>query len=127
MTVIEYLDAIKERLTTSTVVADFSIVRERVTLVDGHLRARLAISDGSMLEFSEYVQRSPDGQIDVVTYSYHWAGAGGNLIRRWDNAPHFPGLPNSPHHIHDGRAGSVLPGEPVSIFVVLDEIARLLT
>jgi hypothetical protein len=127
MTIVDYLDAIKDRLTTDPVVTSFSIVRERVTLVDGHLRARLVISDGSKLEFSEYVQRSPDGQIDVVTYSYHWAGAGGNLIRRWDNVPHFPGSPNFPHHVHDGHTSSVLFGEPVSIFVVLDEIAQILT
>jgi hypothetical protein len=127
MTIVDYLDAIKDRLTTDPVVASFSILRERTTLVDGHLRARLAISDGSMLEFSEYAQRSPDGQIDVVTYSYHWAGADGNLIRRWDNAPHFPGLPGFPHHIHDGSTDSALSGKPVSIFVVLDEIAQNLT
>ena len=127
MTVIEYLDAIKERLTTDPVVSDFSIIRERVTLVDGHLRARLTVSDGSLIEFSEYVQRSPDGQIDVVTYSYHWIDADGGLIRRWDNTPHFPDLPGFPHHIHDGRTDSVVPGEPVSIFVVLDEIVRFLT
>jgi hypothetical protein len=127
MTVIEYLDAVKERLTTDPLVAGFSIGRERITLVDGHLRARLTISDGSQLEFSEYVQRSPDDQIKVVTYSYHWADADGNLIRRWDNTPHFPDLPGFPHHVHDGRAGSVVPGEPVSIFLVLDEITRLIT
>ncbi len=126
MAVIEYLDAVKERLTTDPLVAGFSIIRERVMLVDGHLRARLTISDGSLLKFSEYVQRSPDDQIEVVTYSYHWADADGNLIRRWDNTPHFPDLPGFPHHVHDGRADSILPGKPVSIFLVLDEIARLL-
>ena len=126
MTIIEYLDTIKERLTTDPVVSGFSVIRERVTLVDGHLRARLTVSDGSLIEFSEYVQRSPDNQIDVVTYSYHWASADGDLILRWDNTPHFPDLPGFPHHIHDGRKGSVVPGEPVSIFGVLDEIARIL-
>jgi hypothetical protein len=38
------------------------------------------LTDHSLLEFSEYVQRSPDGQIDVETYSYHWTDAHGNLI-----------------------------------------------
>jgi hypothetical protein len=55
MTVVEYLDAIKERLTTDPVVSGFSVIRERVTLLDGYLRARLTVSDGSLLEFSEYV------------------------------------------------------------------------
>jgi hypothetical protein len=80
-----------------------------------------------LLEFSEYVQRSPDGQIDVVTYSYHWADTDGNLIRRWDNTPHFPDLPGFPHHIHDGSTGSVTRGKPVSIFLILEEITQFLS
>ncbi len=84
------------------------------------------LTDGSLLEFSEYVQRSPNGQINVVTYSYHWTDAHGDLIWRWDNTPHFPDLAGFPHHIHDGRNNTVGPGKPVSIFTVLDEIARIL-
>ena len=122
MTIVEYLSTVKARLMTDPIIFAFSIVRERVTLVDGHLRARVTLTNSTLLEFSEYVQRSYDGRIRVVTYSYHWADADGNLIRRWDNTPHFPDLPGSPHHIHDGRTGSVVPGEPISVFSVLDEI-----
>ena len=123
MTVAQYLDAVKERLLTDRIVARFQLVRERLTLSDGHLRARLTLIDGSRLEFSEYVQLFPDDRIDVVTYSYHWADENDNLIRRWDNTPHYPDLPNSPHHVHSGLADLVSPGQPMSIFAVLDEIA----
>jgi len=75
-----------------------------------------------MVEFSKYVRRVPSGDIEIVTYSYHWADAQGNLIRRWDNAPHFPGLPNFPHHVHDGATNTVLPGVTIDIFAVLNEI-----
>lgn len=126
MTVFEYLDAIKDRLLTDLVVSSFHVTRERATPTDGHLRARLTLTDGSLLEFSEYVQHTPDGQINIVTYSYHWADAHGDLIKRWDNTPHFPNLPGFPHHIHDGPADAVSPGQSVSIFAVLDEVARLL-
>jgi hypothetical protein len=71
VTILEYLDSIKERLLADPVVSDFCVIRERATWTDGHLRARLNLTDSGWLEFSEYVQRSPDGQIDVVTYSYH--------------------------------------------------------
>ena len=73
MTVKAYLDLIKERLVTDPIVTGFHTVRERSTLVDGYLRARLDLGDGSQLEFSEYVQYSPASEIAVVTYSYHWA------------------------------------------------------
>jgi hypothetical protein len=123
VTVVEYLEAVKERLITEPVVISFEILRERKTVMDAHLRVRLELVDSSQLEFSEYVQHSPPEQIEVITYSYHWAKGDYTLIRRWDNAPHYPDLPGFPHHIHDGATGSVLPGHPMSIFTVLDEIA----
>lgn len=123
MTIDTYLDSIKERLVSDPMVAGFQVVRERWTLVDGYLRARLALVGGSRLEFSEYMQRSPAGEIAVITYSYHWANADNELITRWDNTPHFPDLPGFPDHIHDGVTGEVTSGQPMSIFVVLDVIA----
>ena len=122
MTIVEYFSVVKSRLLTDSMIASFHIVRERYTLVDGHMRARLTLVDGHLLEFSEYIQRDPGGKIEVVTYSYHWADAQGNLLKRWDNTPHFPGLPNFPHHIHDGIHNTVLPGTAMDIFVVLDQI-----
>ena len=124
MTIAEYLNAIKERLVTAPIVASFEIMRERATSVDGHLRARLVLENGSQLEFSEYMQRSRDrGGIEVITYSYHWADVNNVLLKRWDNAPHFPDLPGFPHHVHDEDTGKVNPGRPMSIFAILDEIA----
>jgi hypothetical protein len=126
MTVKAYLDSIKERLVTDPIITGFHTVRERSTLVDGYLRARLDLRDGSQLEFSEYVQDSPANEIVVVTYSYHWADACNQLIKRWDNTPHFPDLPGFPDHIHDRATGQVTSGRPMSIFAVLDQIASVL-
>jgi hypothetical protein len=123
MTIEAYLAAIQERFVSDPIVTRFHVIRERSTLVDGHIRARIELADGSQLEFSEYMQRSPAGEIAVITYSYHWAEADEQLITRWDNAPHFPHLPGFPDHIHDGATGEVTSGQPMSIFAVLDEIA----
>jgi hypothetical protein len=122
MTIEEYLSRIKEWLLTDPLVREFEITRERTTVADGYLRARLILKDHSLLEFSEYVQRFARDDIQVVTYSYHWAAADNHLIRRWDNAPHFPDLPGFPHHIHDGRSGEVRSGRPMDIFAVLAQI-----
>jgi hypothetical protein len=107
-------------------VSSLHVIRERITPLDGHLRARLTLSDDSQIEFSEYVQRSPEGEIRVVTYSYHWTDVSGNLIRRWDNTPHHPDLPGFPHHVHVEQEDQVSSSRPVSIFAVLDEAARRL-
>lgn len=124
MTIDAYLEAMKERFVTDPLVTHFQVLRERSTLMDGYLRARLVLADGSQLELSEYMQRSSAGEIVVITYSYHWANANNQLITRWDNTPHFPDLPGFPDHIHDGATGQVTPGQPMSIFTVLDAIAR---
>jgi hypothetical protein len=47
-------------------------------------------------------------------YGYTLVKAGTRVLG-WDNAPHHPGLPNFPHHVHrpDGRIeSSALNGDP---------------
>lgn len=66
------------------------------------------------------------GDIEVITYSYHWMDPGNHLIIRWDNAEHYPNLPNFPHHHHDGDEKHVSPSEPMTLFKVLDIIAARL-
>lgn len=119
----EYLEAVKARLLTDPLVEHIEIRRERSTQADAHLRARIGLVNGAILEFSEYVQRIQGDEILVITYSYHWANAQGGLIRRWDNTPHFPGLTGFPHHIHEGPEDVVFPGQPMDIFAVLDSIS----
>ncbi len=124
MTIEDSIADVKERRLSDPMVSGLRIIRERATLTDSHLRARLTCTDGSQLEFSEYVQRSSDDQINVITYSFHWVDAHGNLVQRWDNTPHFPDLPDFPHHVHTETGDVLGSGQPVSIFVVLDEVAQ---
>lgn len=124
--IVDYFDAIKERLLNDPMIADFHILRERVIETEGYLRVRLTLEDNSLLEFSEYVRQTAADQPQTVIYSYHWADTKGQLRKRWDNTPHYPDLPNFPHHIHDGITDAVMPGKPVNIFQVLDSIAASL-
>ena len=59
------------------------------------LRVTMTLKDGSQLKIKDYL--FADG---TRKYAYHWQSAHGQLIRRWDNAPHWPGLPGAPHHCH---------------------------
>jgi hypothetical protein len=62
-------------------------------------------------------------QLGQVAGAVIEADANNQLTARWDNTPHFPDLPGFPDHMHDGVTGEVTPGQPMSIFTVLDEIA----
>jgi hypothetical protein len=124
MTPSDYLAAIKERLITDPHILHFHIRKERIALQDGFLRARLTLVDNSMLEFAEYFQITERGDVEVLTYSFHWADAQGQLIKRWDNTPHFPELDGFPDHLHDGKTGQVQASMPMNLFRVLDIVTN---
>lgn len=126
MTIAEYFEAIAERLVLASWVTDFKILKQVDRSSNGHLRARVTFTDNSQLEFSEFVEQDSTGEIQLVTYSYHWATETDQLRRRWDNAPHFPGLVNFPHHIHIGAEAPVA-GASINIFGVLEEIEKTLS
>jgi len=124
MTIAEYIDSIKEHLLFDPVVNEFHVIRERMTATDGYIRVKMSLTEGGTVESAEYVQYSAGGEIELVTYSHHWANADSEMMGRWDNTPHFPDLPNFPNHVHDGISGTVHGSVPMNMIMVLDEIAR---
>ena len=124
MTIVEYQEQVKAHLISSSIVTSMQVVKERDELMDGHLRMRLTLTDDSRLEFSEHLVRQADKMVTIKVYSYHWTDAYHKLVRRWDNALHYPTLPGAPHHIHEGSEENVLPGNPIDIYQVLDIIAQ---
>jgi len=125
MKVAEYFESIKDRLFALPFVADFKILKQVDRSNNGHIRARVTLTDNSQLEFSEFIEQNAGDEIRVVTYSYHWSDENGALFRRWDNTPHFPKLKNFPHHIH-GKEDDVISGKPIEIFSILDEIEKMM-
>lgn len=120
MNPIEYVESVKERLSTDSIVISFDVIREFASLEEGFVRVRANLTNGDILDFSEFVQQLDN--LELVSYRYQWMDKDNNLIRRWDNALHYPDLENFPHHIHASETG-VVSGKPVNIFEVLDEIA----
>ena len=119
-----YLEAIKLKLITSRVVANYQIVKERTTATDGYLRIRATLHNGDFLEAAEYFERTPEG-VRTVDYRYQWMDSTRRELRcRWDSTPDHPELPNFPYHVHQGSEKNVMPGEALSICQVLDLIAH---
>lgn len=96
---------------------------ELVSDVEGYVEDRLVFYDGSFLEPEEVLWVSR-GEVVKLRYRYHYQ-KGDILIFRYDNAPHYPGLPNFPHYKHVGDR--VEPVEQVpDLQEVLREIDQLL-
>jgi hypothetical protein len=82
------------------------------------LRARAEIMDNSILHIREAIFSY------TSKYSYHWQTSTGEVLIRWDNAPHHPEIPTHPDHKHEGE--EISPSTRVSIEDVLAEIATIL-
>jgi hypothetical protein len=82
------------------------------------LRARAEMIDGSILHVREAIFSH------ASKYSYHWQNSSGELLLRWDNAPHHPQLVTHPHHKHEGER--VVPSARVTVEDVLAELAAVL-
>jgi hypothetical protein len=76
---------------------DFDELTDRQGIVEGRLR----FYDGSLLDFDEVVLLR-DEQIVKLRYAYHYQTQAGEMIFRYDNAPHYPNIPTYPHHKHVG-------------------------
>lgn len=87
----------------------------------GTIRGRLKFHDGSLLDFGE-VLISQNRQIVKLRYAYHYQDASGNLLFRYDNAPHYPNIPTHPHHKHVGS--TVEPAPAPDLNDVLHEVEQ---
>jgi Family of unknown function (DUF6516) len=119
-----YLNELKTRLATSTAIIAIEGVTEREIKDRGYFRARLSLANGDFLEVSEYFIIRVD-KPETLEYRYQWMdNSKQKLIRCWDNARHFPELPNFPHHVHVGEAKQVVPGQAMNIFDLVELIEQ---
>jgi hypothetical protein len=118
------LEDIKANIVLSSVVKSITIVAERTLNNRGYFRARMRLVNDDFLEVSEYIVAGSDG-CSTKEYRYQWMDhAQQQLIKRWDNAKHFPNLENFPHHIHVRKETDVIPGMAISIIELLDLLER---
>jgi hypothetical protein len=113
----EYLRQIEELLSTSPVVRDVEIARRTVrdTALEKVLNYRYRVMrvDGGFVEMTERVLEV-QGTLEITKYRHHWQDGNGVLIKRWDNAPHYPAIDMFPHHLHDGAEDCVVSHQVIS-------------
>ncbi|MGB5616239.1 MAG: DUF6516 family protein [Desulfobacterales bacterium] len=72
---------------------------EILTSSRANLRIRVRFLSGHLLEVNEAIVIEAD-QLKHLDYRYHFQDQQNNLIFRYDNTPHFPGMESFPHHKH---------------------------
>ena len=118
----EYLAQIKALIVMNPQIVHWAAAREEAQGDAGLFRYKLILRDGGQIEMFDRFRVMKEG-VRVTKYSFHWQDAGGELRRRWDNAPHHPEVPTHPHHVHDGSETNVVPHAPITVEEVLDIIA----
>jgi len=83
-----------------------------------YIRGVLGLVHGFQLHIPEYVVTQ--SELQRPKYRYHLHSADGELVTRWDNAPHHPELQGFPDHRHD--AAGVHPAPQMSIPRVLETL-----
>ena len=114
-----YLTQIDLALVSSSVIADYHIIRSWVNTDDGYIRLRATFTNGDFLEAAEYFVLD-EGQLVTVDYRYQWMDGKKQILkRRWDSTPDHPELDNFPHHVHLGGETTTVPGHPLSLIELL--------
>ena len=117
-----YFDAVKVKLTLCPEIRSVEIVDERaISTTHGYFRARLILFNGDIVEISEYTV-SDGNECRPCKYRYQWMDSHKNLIKRWDNANHFPELEGFPHHLHIGEEFKAMPSKPLNLMEIIDII-----
>lgn len=115
-----YFREVELRLKIAEIIADKSVDLREFSATEGMLLGRLLFVDGSCLEFMEYLQEE-----NRLKYRFHLMDKEGNMVFRYDNAPHHKDVSSFPHHKH--LSGNVAESEDKGIMDVLDEIEILMS
>jgi len=80
------------------------------------LKVRAELTNGWFLDFWEH--KTPK----LRRYSFH-VFHGNQMLVRWDNTPHYPGLKGFPHHKHEGT--NVIESEDMTMDKILKELKKM--
>jgi hypothetical protein len=120
----EYFQRIETLVSSAPIVHSSSLTYDKRTTYIGFIRGSLYFVDGSSLHLREFVNVQFD--VDRYMYVYQYQRPDGTLVFRYDNTPHFPGLPTFPHHKHEGSESDVVSAFSPDLKEVLHEIRSLI-
>jgi hypothetical protein len=68
MNPIDYIASVKERLSTDAIVLSFDVIREFANLYEGFIRVRANLTNGDILDLSEFVKQ--EDELEAVSYRF---------------------------------------------------------
>ena len=123
MLITEYFQQIESQLANCIHILEIELHKDKRSLHIGIIEGRIIFIDESILHFIEFINVKQT--TEVYKYSYHYQDWNGNLIFRYDMAPHHPEIETFPHHKHI-QSNKLKATSPPTLTTVLDEIADLI-
>ena len=101
MQVDDYFKDVIEEIRRLQIVVSENIIFDKRSKYTGRITGFFVFIDESVMHFSEFtVIEDNERNLTRPSYRFHWQNRDESLIKRYDNAPHFPELDNFPHHVH---------------------------
>lgn len=113
----DYYSKIESLLSEFSLITHFSVDFEEITDLIGYLKGKLEMINGSVLYFFEFVEIQNNVPV-LVKYKYQWQSSEGDLLKRWDNAPHHREINTFPYHVHN--PDGVSPSPAMSLETILN-------
>lgn len=130
MTITEYLQELDETISSTPEVVQVDILRRSVLDTGMEIvavyRYKLFMSDGSLLELTERLIEI-SGQLSRTKYRFHWQDGKGEIIKRWDNAPHHSEVESFPNHLHDGSESHVVSHDMIAGNEIVNRVISAIT
>jgi len=120
----DYFQQIESQLADCMHILEIDLHKDKRSLHIGIIEGKIIFIDESRLHFIEFINVKQT--TEVYKYSYHYQDLDGNLIFRYDMAPHHPEIETFPHHKHV-EPNKLKAVTPRSLAAVLDEISDLIS
>lgn len=97
---------------------DYTVIDRKIFERGYYLKISLLFTDSSELHLKEYIDEYERN------YSYRWQTSSGELIVRWDNAPHHRDINTFPHHKHVNNR--VVPSNEIEVKQIFNSITKII-
>ena len=95
-----FVENIEKTIASSSIVLSSDVQKHfGPALETVYLKGRLLIIDSSILEIAIFATESRK-TVSIEKYRLHYMNSTGQMLFRYDNAPHHPEIDSYPHHKH---------------------------
>lgn len=101
----------------SRIIKNYEILGYKFSSNFLYMKAKLSFINNDSLYVKEFISTIE------YSYSFHWQNQNGELITRWDNAPHHKNIKTYPHHKH---ATKIEESYETTLFEVINYIEKII-